>query len=105
MENVMHLLSRGRWLLVITLCFMLAPALVLAQTETGAIAGTVTDQTGAVVPGATVTVKNVATNAVRNATTNAEGIYAISNLPPGQYTVLVEQAGFTKVQREVEIAV
>ncbi|HTQ56379.1 MAG TPA: TonB-dependent receptor [Bryobacteraceae bacterium] len=101
----MQQILRGRWLWVIAFCFILMPALVLAQTETGAITGTVTDQSGAVVPGATVTVKSVATNAIRNATTNAEGIYAVSNLPPGQYSVLVEQTGFTKVQKAVEIAV
>ncbi|HLY15847.1 MAG TPA: TonB-dependent receptor [Bryobacteraceae bacterium] len=96
---------RFRWLLVIALCSLLLPALVLAQTETGAINGTVTDPTGAIIPNATVTVRNVATNAVRNVTTNAEGIYAVTNLPPGQYLVAVEQSGFSTTQKNVEIAV
>lgn len=94
-----------RWLWVIALCFVLFPALVLAQTETGAINGTVTDPSGAIIPNATVVVKAVATNAVRNATTNSEGIYAVTNLPPGSYIVSVEQSGFNTLQKSVDLGV
>jgi hypothetical protein len=98
--------SFGRgWLWVFTLCFLLIPALVLAQTETGAINGTVTDPTGAVIPNATVVIKSVATNAIRNASTNAEGIYGVSNLPPGTYLVSLEHPGFAKSERNVEVQV
>lgn len=90
---------------VIALCLLLLPALVNAQTETGAISGTVTDPSGAVVPNAKVSVKNLATNAVRNAVTNGDGIYAVSNLPPAKYTVAVEQSGFAVTQKVVTVEV
>ncbi len=67
------------------------------QAQTGTLRGTVTDPNGQVVAGATVTVKNQATGVVSAAfTTNGEGIYVISNLTPGKYTVTVEQKGFSK---------
>ena len=101
----MRMFFSGRWLWVVTLCFLLIPALVLAQTETGAISGTVTDPSGAIIPSATVLVKSLGTNAVRNAATNAEGLYAVSNLPPGPYLVSLEHPGFTTSQKTVEVQV
>ena len=51
------------------------------------------------VPNAVVTAKNTGTNAEATAKTNAEGYYRISNLPPGNYVVSVEAAGFRKMER------
>ncbi len=70
---------------------LLVPTSSFAQTSsTGTIEGTVTDSTGAVVPGVTVLVSG--TNLIRpqSATTNDEGTYRVSNLPPGNYTVVIE---------------
>jgi len=67
------------------------------QTITGRISGTVKDSSNAVVPGATVTVTNEATQIARAATTDDEGFYVVTNLPPGNYAVAVERAGFKKV--------
>jgi outer membrane receptor protein involved in Fe transport len=69
----------------------------LAQATTGSIRGAVTDQTGAVVPGATVTAKNQATG-VETAPfkTTSDGIFNLSNLSPGTYTVTVEAANFKR---------
>ena len=53
-----------------------------AQTQ-GGINGTVTDTSGASIPGADVTVTNTATRGTRNTTTNAEGLYTFPSLPPG----------------------
>ena len=64
-----------------------------AQTQ-GGITGTVTDSSGAPVPGATVTVTNTATRGTRNTTTNAEGLYTFPSLPPGSYELKVELQGF-----------
>ena len=75
---------------------LFVPALVLAQT-TGSIKGTVTDSTGAVVDGATITVLNLATNASRTATSNSSGFYAIPNLTPALYSIKFEKQGFTSV--------
>ena len=50
--------------------------------ETGDIAGTVTDPTGAVVPNATVTIRNLGTNAARSVTTSSSGRYVVTGLQP-----------------------
>ena len=75
------------------LCTLSLSSLLLSQTA-GSIAGTVTDPTGAVVQGATVTATNQATNAARSADTNSSGAYSITNLAPGVYTVVMEKSGF-----------
>ncbi len=67
--------------------FLLAPLVVFAQSERGAIVGVVTDSTGAVVPGATVTITNVGNKTVQTLTTNGEGVYEAPFLPPAAYEV------------------
>src|SRR5918912_378643 len=74
---------------------MAIPA-VLAQTIVGRISGTVADTTGATIPGATIKVTNDATGLSRAARTDDSGFYVVTNLPPGNYTVTAEQAGFKK---------
>jgi hypothetical protein len=69
--------------------------LVFGQQDAGQINGTVKDQSGAVVSGAGVEVKNTATNAKRSSTTNGDGYYVVTNLLPGQYEITVTQTGFT----------
>src|SRR5580658_10128989 len=65
-----------------------------AQTETtGALSGSVVDQTGAAVPGATVVVTDPATNSVQTVVTNAEGHYSVGLLKPGLYKVTASAAG------------
>ncbi len=76
----------------------LAVALLLATTllgsiDRGAIQGTVSDQQGAVVPGAKVVVKNVETNVEVTLTTNTAGFYLAPELVPGKYSVHVERQG------------
>lgn len=66
----------------------------MAQTVTGSITGLVTDPSGAVVVGASVTAENVATSVKTSAKTNASGVYTIRFLPIGTYTVTIEAAGF-----------
>ncbi len=70
-----------------------------AQTTRGTILGTVTDQSGAVVPGVTITVRETATGQTRTDTTNSSGDYVIPELPVGPYTVDAEKQGFAKVER------
>src|SRR5271170_7649234 len=79
----------------IILVFVLLAAVSLsAQTFRGTILGTVTDPSGAVVAGATVTVKNVGTGLERTTDTSADGSYALPELPIGTYTVTVTLTGF-----------
>src|ERR1044071_5968971 len=65
-----------------------------AQTGTSHITGSVTDSTGAVVPGASVTAMNEATGVKSTQTTTDSGVYAFSSLPVGNYTITVEKQGF-----------
>jgi hypothetical protein len=75
----------------------LASALALfAQTNRGSISGTVTDQTQAVIPGASVTVTNMGTNEVRKVVSADGGAYTVPNLEPVTYKVEVAYRGFKK---------
>ncbi len=65
-----------------------------AQQTLGGITGTVTDSTGAVIAGATVSVVNDQTSLTRTETTSADGAYTIVNLPIGSYTITFTHAGF-----------
>src|SRR5271169_202805 len=68
-----------------------------AQSFRGALVGTVSDQTGAAIPGATVTAKNDGTGFTRVALTDDAGGYNIPELPIGNYTVTAEKSGFQTV--------
>lgn len=67
-----------------------------AQVVTATLTGTVTDSSGAVVPGAKVTATETSTGTARSTLTSAEGVYTIPFLAPGTYTVDVEKGGFKK---------
>jgi outer membrane receptor protein involved in Fe transport len=75
-------------------CFLLIPALLIAQTFRGTILGSVTDPSGNVIAGATVKAHNTATGLERTVTTTADGSYTIPELPIGTYTVTINQSGF-----------
>ena len=79
---------------IILAIVLLAAASLSAQTFRGTILGTVTDPSGAVVPGAKVTVKNTGTGLERTTETSADGSYALPELPIGTYSVTVTQTGF-----------
>lgn len=76
-----------------------------AQQPTGSILGIVTDPSGAVVPGAAVKVTNLATRATMNLRTTPAGAYTASSLPPGEYEVRVEAAGFKTAVQEHKVEV
>jgi hypothetical protein len=79
------------------------PAFTQATIATGAIQGTVTDPSDAVVPGASVTIKSAATGQTLTRTTNGSGTYNSGPLSPGDYTVSVQAGGFGR--REVATVV
>src|SRR5678816_4276 len=96
---------RQRLAWVLGLSLLCAPAASFAQTF-GQITGVVTDTSGAVLPGASVTVTNTQTNAARTVQTNSTGSYVFPTLLPGIYSVKVELQGFqTKIINAVELQV
>src|SRR5258708_5996545 len=68
-----------------------------AQAVGATLSGTITDQSGGVVPNASVAILNTATGEIRNVTTNADGIYSAPNLNPGTYSSTVTASGFSKL--------
>ncbi|WP_263384894.1 TonB-dependent receptor [Granulicella arctica] len=82
-----------RWFLLAAI-LIFAHSFAFGQLTTADIVGTVTDATGAVIPGAKVTVLNLDTHDQRNATANATGEYQFTLLPVGRYTVTVVVEGF-----------
>ena len=96
------------WLvgLSITTLFLLMVGSMAAQSDRGAIAGTVLDSTGAAVPGAAVTLKQVDTGSVYKTVSGSTGGYRLNDLAIGRYDVTVEANGFkTSVQKGVEIQI
>jgi len=79
-------------------------ALLLAQVNTGTISGAVSDATGALVPGAQVTLKNVDAGVSRMVTTNERGRYDAPSISLGGYEITVTAPGFdTGVRREITL--
>jgi hypothetical protein len=94
-----------RWACAILL-LGLATVPIVAQQITGVITGTVTDQSGAMVTGATVRATNVNTGFARNAPTNEYGVYRVDYLPVGTYTIEVNAANFKKfIQKNLALSV
>jgi hypothetical protein len=92
-----------------TICILLSilPARAVAQAtiSSGSIVGTVADQSGAVVPGARVSVINDATRRQLDLTTNSAGLYESGPLTPGEYTVRVGAPGFTTSETHLTVQV
>jgi hypothetical protein len=84
-------------------CLLASSSVTFGQSTFGAVLGTVTDATGGVVPGATVTTVNLATSATRTVATDAIGGFSVPNLDPGAYRVTVALSGFADVIRQVSL--
>ena len=93
---------RVRLLQILAGLFLLLTS-ISAQTTNGSIRGTVTDQTGAVLPRATVTVKHVDTGSERKVVVTTEGNYVADNLQPGKYEVQIEAQGFQRQLHHVTL--
>lgn len=103
----MRSVARAVCLLSSIVCPLLCAVSMLAQTYTGRILGNVSDQTGAAVAGATVTIIDAQRGTTRTLTTDVSGFYVAPDLSPGVYTVRVEAKGFKSVQRvnvQLEVA-
>ncbi len=87
-------------LIVILLSFAcLLPQIAIAQQATASVNGTVEDQTGAVIPSATVKLTNVRTSVVRTTSTNSKGVYTFPSVVPGAYSMQVSAHGFAPVSQ------
>jgi outer membrane receptor protein involved in Fe transport len=86
-------------LLIVTLA-VFTPAALLAQTTTGSINGTASDESAAPLPGVTVTATNVDTHVTRTAVTSSTGLFTIDLLPTGTYAVAAELSGFQSARVE-----
>src|SRR5205085_1640075 len=86
-------------ILTSALIAVLLSSALFAQTDTGRILGTVFDQTGAVVPSATVTITDADRGTTRTLTTNEAGEYQAPNLIAGTYIVRATAMGFKNVER------
>lgn len=87
------------------LCVLTLPANLRAQSIiSGDIAGTITDPSGAAVPGATITVTSKSTGAAQTVTSNSAGDFRVNLLRPGDYILLVKAAGFEQASVPVSVA-
>ncbi len=84
---------------------LLAGSAALAQTNTTGLSGVVTDSTGAVVQGVTVSIKNPATGTTETTSTKSKGEYTFSQVQPGTYEVHVTASGFSEEVESVELLV
>jgi hypothetical protein len=91
-------------LALLVIALMMAPSLIGQSLVSGDLTGTVTDPTGAVVSGATVTLKSAATGATRTATTDGSGAYRFSLIQPGSYTVSANAQGFSNAQATTTVS-
>jgi Carboxypeptidase regulatory-like domain/TonB-dependent Receptor Plug Domain len=99
--NVMH---RGKFTLAIAVAFLCAfSPIVRAQSSKGIIVGTIADQLGAFVTGASVKVTNTATNVTRTTISSPEGSYRLDAVDPGTYKIEIAASGFKTVARDLVI--
>src|SRR5262245_23839586 len=104
MEELM--LRRRALVGLLGLLFILGiSASAFAQTTTGNLNGTVTDATGALLPGVAVTATCAATGLTRTVTTDAQGAYSLPDLPICVYRLTSELQGFKSVTRDVQVSV
>jgi hypothetical protein len=88
-----------RWALAVCLLVFVAGAAFSQSTNSGDIRGTVTDPSGALMPGVAVTVSNLDTGTVKNLVTNGDGLYDTASILPGNYQVTFTKEGFDKLVR------
>lgn len=89
---------------ILILTVLILTTAIIGQTNKGAISGTISDASGGLIPGATVTITNVGTNQSIKVTTSKDGYYTVSSLDPVTYRVMVEAGGFkTSVVSEIKV--
>ena len=99
-------LHRAKLPVALALATLCVPLALVAQStaHSGSLSGTVTDNTGAVIPGATVTIVNPVSGYTRSATTDASGQYEFPNLPYNNYHVVAIAKGFGSISQDATIS-
>src|SRR5262249_42220989 len=87
-------------LTLFVLLIALAPVSLFAQSSNGSISGTVTDGSGAALPGVTITATSTSTGVARTGVSNSAGHYEIALLPPATYDLAADLSGFQPLKRE-----
>lgn len=100
MKSRNRLLTGGLAFLILLLFSVAGASTAFGQAGRGTISGSITDPSGAIVPGAKVTLLNPATGVELHTATTGAGLYTFISLNPGTYTVTASQNGFTTSQRE-----
>jgi Carboxypeptidase regulatory-like domain len=93
------------YVVIVVVAVALAASPAFGQAESGTISGTVRDSTGAVIPGATVIIKNAGTSMQRTTQTGSLGQYSIAGLPTGNYAVTVASGSFALFTTTAEVTV
>src|SRR6266851_5589140 len=75
-------------------------SIVWGQNTTGTLTGTVTDSSGAVVPGASIVLKNESSGDIRRTLSNGDGFFSIAAVQPGSYSATVESKGFNSWEQK-----
>ncbi len=92
-------------LFLIPVVLISTASIALGQTTTATLSGVIRDNSGAVIPGAKVSVRNSSTGATRETNTDEAGRYNLTNLGPGQYEVRAERVGFSTAQSNVTLTI
>jgi hypothetical protein len=92
-----------RFLALIAIAFACVSTSFAQTSTTGAVNGNITDQSGAVIAGAKITVTSLATGAVTTAKSTGAGAYRFDLLQPGEYQITVEQPGFEKYVSKIQV--
>jgi Carboxypeptidase regulatory-like domain/TonB dependent receptor len=105
LRNLLLSALRSRTIHAIAAFTLMLCAVGWGQSTAGSIDGIVTDQSGAVLPNATVTVTNENTGVVQTVVTNAVGAYTLPNLPPGTYRAAIRANGFATINTELVVPI
>ncbi len=90
---------------LVLVLLLAVPVCLQAQSDNARISGTVTDTSGAAIPGATITVTNLGTSAIQKVTSGGSGDFNVAGLPPGRYKAEVAASGFSGQVQNIQLEV
>ena len=100
----MRTYTRSIFFFLFVFLFSAAFSTLYAQSNSGSVTGAVTDPSGAVIPGATVTIQNPVSGLLRSATTDSSGRFQFINLPFNTYHLTAAAAGFSSVADDADVS-